>query len=160
MLTYSPPRPACWCNGRITPLALVLIMRFGTVSAAAGDPTQSQASIAQSATSRVVAAANAFLSTLDEKQQAKVLYKFDDKEQRARWSNFPTGFVPRGGISWQEMIEPQRTAALVACLKLARQTPSGAVARTHLLLAMQRIGSAGISLAGTYYLCLALTSRP
>src|SRR5579875_2685866 len=57
-----------------------------------------QPSDAPTTTSRVVTAANAFLSTLDEKQRKSVLYSFDDEEQRKRWSNFPTGFVPRGGM--------------------------------------------------------------
>ncbi len=63
-------------------------------------------------TSRVVTAANAFLSTLDEKQRKSVLYSFDDEEQRKRWSNFPTGFVPRGGISLKEMSATQQAAAM------------------------------------------------
>ena len=50
---------------------------------------------AQTAISRIVSAANTFLSTLDEKQRQKVLFAFDDDKQRARWSNFPTSFVPR-----------------------------------------------------------------
>jgi hypothetical protein len=41
-----------------------------------------------------------------------VLYKFDDDKQRARWSNFPAGFVPRGGLSLAELGEAQRSAAL------------------------------------------------
>jgi hypothetical protein len=43
-----------------------------------------------------VSAADAFLASLDANQRQQVLYAFDDNEQRARWSNFPTGVVPRG----------------------------------------------------------------
>jgi len=67
---------------------------------------------AQIATGRIVSAANAFLSTLDNKQRQTVLFTFDDEKQRQRWSNFPTGFVPRGGISLKEMNATQRAAAL------------------------------------------------
>jgi hypothetical protein len=67
---------------------------------------------APATTSRVVTAANAFLSTLDEKQRKSVLYSFEDEEQRKRWSNFPTGFVPRGGISLKEMRATQQAAAM------------------------------------------------
>ncbi len=70
------------------------------------------AATAQTATSRIVSAANAFLSTLDEKQRQSVMFAFDDDKQRARWSNFPTGFVPRGGISLKEMNATQRSAAM------------------------------------------------
>jgi len=66
----------------------------------------------QSATSRIVGAADAFLSTLNEKQRSAVLYKFDDDKQRARWSNLPIGMVPRGGLSLGELSDAQRAAAL------------------------------------------------
>jgi hypothetical protein len=64
------------------------------------------------ATDDIVRAANSFLSLLSTEQRQKVLYAFDDAKQRARWSNFPTGFVPRGGISLNEMSPPQRDAAM------------------------------------------------
>jgi hypothetical protein len=57
-------------------------------------------------------AANTFLSTLDEKQRQRVTFAFDDDKQRQRWSNFPTGFVPRGGISLKDMNAAQRVAAM------------------------------------------------
>jgi Protein of unknown function (DUF3500) len=66
----------------------------------------------QTATPRVVKAADAFLGTLDARQRQRVLYPFDDDEQRRRWSNFPTSFVPRGGISLKEMTPTQRSAAM------------------------------------------------
>jgi hypothetical protein len=66
----------------------------------------------QSSTQDVVRAANNFLSTLNESQRHRVEYAYDDAAQRARWSNLPTGFVPRGGISLEEMTAPQRSAAL------------------------------------------------
>jgi hypothetical protein len=62
--------------------------------------------------SRVVSAADTFLSSLDANQRQHVLYAFNDNEQRARWSNFPTGVVPRGGISFKQMTVPQRDAAM------------------------------------------------
>ena len=66
----------------------------------------------ETATPQVVKAANAFLGTLDAKQRQRVLYAFDDGEQRRRWSNFPTSFVLRGGISLKEMTPAQRSAAM------------------------------------------------
>lgn len=47
-------------------------------------------------TARIVGAADVFLASLDAEQRRQVLYAFGDNEQRARWSNLPTGFVPRG----------------------------------------------------------------
>lgn len=66
----------------------------------------------QKATARVVAAANAFLATLDAKQRAAVVFAFDDQKQRTRWSNLPTTFVKRAGLSMGEITEPQRSAAM------------------------------------------------
>jgi hypothetical protein len=68
--------------------------------------------VAQTATSRIVSAANAFLSTLNEKQRQIVLFSFDDQEQRKRWSNLPVAMVPRGGISLKEMNPAQGSAAM------------------------------------------------
>jgi Protein of unknown function (DUF3500) len=70
--------------------------------------------VAQQATTtnRIVTAAETFLSSLDAGQRQRVLYAFNDGEQRARWSNLPTGMVPRGGISFKQMTVPQRDAAM------------------------------------------------
>ena len=63
-------------------------------------------------TARIVSATNDFLATLDAKQRQSVMYAFNDEQQRARWSNFPTGFVARGGISLKDMTPTQRSAAM------------------------------------------------
>jgi hypothetical protein len=68
--------------------------------------------MAQTATSRIVSAANSFLSTLDEKQRQSVLFAYDDEQQRKRWSNLPISIVPRTGISFKEMNPAQATAAM------------------------------------------------
>ena len=64
------------------------------------------------ATDDIVHAANAFLSSLSTEQRQQVQYAFRDAKQRARWSNLPIGFVPRGGISLKQMSPPQREAAM------------------------------------------------
>src|SRR5262249_3497839 len=55
---------------------------------------------------------NSFLGTLDQKQRQRVLYAFDDQDQRRRWSNLPVAMVPRSGISLGEMNAAQRSAAM------------------------------------------------
>ncbi len=67
---------------------------------------------AQTATPRIVSAANTFLSTLDQKQRAAVLFSYDDQAQRTRWSNLPTSMVKRAGLSMGELSAPQRSAAM------------------------------------------------
>jgi hypothetical protein len=67
---------------------------------------------AQSSTEKVVHAANKFLASLSDDQKHKVLYAYNDEEQRARWSNFPTGFVARGGLRLKDLSESQSAAAM------------------------------------------------
>ena len=70
------------------------------------------ATMAQTPASRIVSAANAFLSSLDQKQRQSVQFAFDDEKQRVRWSNLPIPMVPRSGLSLKELTPPQRSAAL------------------------------------------------
>jgi len=70
------------------------------------------AAIAQTATSKIVTAANAFLATLEAQQRQKVLFAFDDEKQRVRWSNLPVRMVPRAGLSMGELSAAQRSAAM------------------------------------------------
>lgn len=58
----------------------------------------------------IVDAANDFLATLNDAQRKAVVYAFDDNQQRARWSNFPTSFVERGGIMRRDLNPEQRAA--------------------------------------------------
>jgi hypothetical protein len=81
------------------------------------------AATAPTAAHGAVTAANTFLSQLDETQRKKVLFAFDDSQQRARWSNLPTAFVARGGISLKEMNATQRSAAMA--LLAAALSPGG-----------------------------------
>ena len=63
------------------------------------------------ATGKTVAAAKAFLATLDEAGRAKVSFAFDS-EQKTKWSNFPVGIYPRNGLRWGDLSGAQREAAL------------------------------------------------
>jgi hypothetical protein len=67
---------------------------------------------AQTQTVRIVGAAKQFLSTLDQQQRQRLLFAFDDEQQRVRWSNLPTSFVHRAGLSLGELSAAQRSAAL------------------------------------------------
>lgn len=65
---------------------------------------------ADTTTAGVVAAAEALLATLDASQQESVLFAFDDDEQRANWSNFPTGIYERAGLRMGDLSEEQQAA--------------------------------------------------
>ncbi len=62
-------------------------------------------------TGKTVAAAKAFLATLDEAGRAKASLPFDS-EHKTRWSNFPVGMCPRNGVRWGDLSAVQRAAAL------------------------------------------------
>jgi Protein of unknown function (DUF3500) len=85
---------------------------IGAIGALALICSWATATAAETATSRIVSAANTFLSTFDDKQRQSVLLPFDDQKQRTNWSNLPVTFVPRAGISLKDMNAAQRSAAL------------------------------------------------
>ena len=70
-------------------------------AAATGNPAD--------ATARIVAAAQALLTTLDEAGRAKVQFPFEG-EQKTRWSNLPTGIFKREGLRMGDLTPPQRAA--------------------------------------------------
>jgi len=48
----------------------------------------------------VVSAANALIATLDDGQRERLLFSFEDNDQRVNWPNLPVGMVPRGGLRY------------------------------------------------------------
>jgi hypothetical protein len=63
------------------------------------------------ATQRVVAAANAFLATLDDAGRAKAVFAADDEAQRKNWSNLPSGIYKRAGLRMGDLKPAQEGAA-------------------------------------------------
>lgn len=62
-------------------------------------------------TGKTVAAAKAFLATLDDAGRAKVSFPFRS-EQKTKWSNFPVGIYPRNGLRLGDLSAPQRDAEM------------------------------------------------
>jgi hypothetical protein len=60
-----------------------------------------------------VAAANAFLETLDETERENALFDWTDTTQKQRWSNLPEGLFERDGLRWGDLSEEQQNAWLV-----------------------------------------------
>jgi hypothetical protein len=58
-------------------------------------------------TGKTVAAAKAFLATLDDAGRAKVNFPFDS-DQKSKWSNLPVGIYKRNGLRWGDMSAAQR----------------------------------------------------
>ena len=92
--------------------ALLFLCVFVWALVASGIRPQAADKSSPSTTSQVTHAAQSLLSTLNDQQRAKVIYPFDDHAQRARWSNFPTGFVPRGGLRLKDLDDAQRSAVM------------------------------------------------
>ena len=72
----------------------------------------SAAAAAPATTPRIVAAAEAFLATLDAGQKSTVQFAQGDTAQKQRWSNLPGGAFQRAGLRWADMNETQRNAWL------------------------------------------------
>jgi Protein of unknown function (DUF3500) len=64
------------------------------------------------ATSRTVAATEAFLGTLDDAQREQASFEFDSDLKRSNWSNLPAPLVERSGVALGDMTEEQRQAAM------------------------------------------------
>lgn len=63
------------------------------------------------ATGKTVAAAKAFLATLDNAGRSKVNFAFDS-DQKSKWSNLPEPMYKRNGLRLADMTAPQRDAAM------------------------------------------------
>ena len=75
-------------------------------------PTATSTPSTDDATPDIVAAANAFLTTLSTEEQAAVLFDWSDTEQKERWSNLPEGAFERDGLMWGNLSETQQNAWL------------------------------------------------
>ena len=64
---------------------------------------------AADATARIVSAAQALMTTLDDSGRAKLQFPFDGP-QKTRWSNLPTGIFERKGLRMGDLSAAQRAA--------------------------------------------------
>lgn len=74
-------------------------------------------------TVRVVAAAKTLLAKLSVAERSKLLFKYNDEEQRLRWSNLPTGIVERKGLRMGDL-KPEQIDAVMGLIK-ATMSPNG-----------------------------------
>lgn len=61
-------------------------------------------------TQKIADAGRRLMESLDEAQRKKLLFQFDDQQQRERWSNLPTGMFDRSGLRWGDLSESQKSA--------------------------------------------------
>src|SRR5215216_4305784 len=76
------------------------------------EETTTSAQGGSDATSRTVAATEAFLATLDDTQREQVSFDFDDELKESNWSNLPAPLVERSGVPLGDMTEEQQQAAM------------------------------------------------
>ncbi|MDV9175775.1 DUF3500 domain-containing protein [Streptomyces sp. W16] len=92
-------------------------------ASASSSATSTASTTAATSVSDVVDAANTFLDTLDDDQQAEVLLDFTEANATA-WSNLPCGSTCRVGIEFSTLSDTQLTAAK-AVVEAATGTGSG-----------------------------------
>jgi hypothetical protein len=112
-------------NQHFTVLALTLIVSLsGGLSPAVVAPARQRPAATATAgtTTKVVAAANAFLATLNDTERSKATFGFAS-EQRSGWSNLPSGIFERKGLRLGDLTDAQRTAAM--SLMSAALSPGG-----------------------------------
>src|SRR5437773_9642651 len=86
----------------------VTIAATGLAHRGATSPTASPAT-GSDTTARIVAAAQAVLTTLDAAGRAKVQFPFEGP-QKARWSNLPSGIFQREGVRMGDLTPAQRAS--------------------------------------------------
>jgi len=107
----SPIRIASTCFGVFVAIAATGFAQRSGTSPAASPGTPSDA------TARIVAAAQALATTLDEAGRAKVQFPFEGP-QKTRWSNLPSPMFQRAGLLLADLTPAQR-ASLNALLTTA-----------------------------------------
>jgi hypothetical protein len=141
--------------------SIAIAVSVGVLVAASARATWSTSSAVQApgaadATKRIVAAAQAFLSTLDDAHRTKVVFPFGG-EQKSRWSNLPTGIFAREGARLGDLTPPQRAAAMTllstAFSADGYQKVVGITRGDQVLVRPQTGGGGGVTFGeGEYYL--------
>jgi hypothetical protein len=94
--------------------AVMLVGVSFYASRASVGPAPTQGGKTATPTGRAVAAANAFLDTLDDNLRGKAMLDFQSPMKRKGWSNLPVTMVPRSGVRLGDLTKDQRKAAMDA----------------------------------------------
>jgi hypothetical protein len=90
-------------------LGLLVAVSSATLAQRAGTPPATQAGSATDATTKIVAAAQAVVASLDEAGRTKIQFPYDSP-QKAKWSNLPSPMFQRDGIRLADLTPAQRSA--------------------------------------------------
>ena len=91
--------------------AISLGLFIAVVAPAAGQRGATPSSTPSDTAARIVASAQAVLTTLDEAGRAKVQFPFEGP-QKTRWSNLPSGIFPRQGLHLGDLTPAQRASVM------------------------------------------------
>ena len=72
--------------------------------------TTAESTTTQDMTAKIVAAANAFLTTLSDAEKKTGLFDWTNTAQKQRWSNFPPAGFKREGLMWGNLSPAQQNA--------------------------------------------------
>src|SRR5262245_18422221 len=92
-------------------LRLAAKQQTGKINTAPAPPLRVEPAKESDVTGKTVAAARAFLATLDDAGRAKVSFAFNS-DQKSKWSNLPVGIYKRNGLRWGDLSAAQREATL------------------------------------------------
>jgi hypothetical protein len=90
-------------------LGVLAAWSSGGLAQRSASPPGSAGATPADATARIVAAADAVLSTLDDAGRSKVQFPFEGP-QKTRWSNLPSGIFKREGLRLADLTPAQRDA--------------------------------------------------
>lgn len=109
-------------------------------------------------TSAIVAAAEAFLNSLSAGHRETATFALSDNVQRANWSNFPEGMVPRSGLMMRELSDEQRS--LLDALMAEFMSERGMLNLEYQLIAEDTFPTGTEMLYGTGYYYVAFLGEP
>lgn len=109
-------------------------------------------------TAAIVIAANHFLNSLDATQRQAVMYAFNDNAQRANWSNFPEGMIPRGGLKLGALNIQQRKNLRAILREIMSELGTRNI--THQLISEDTLAPSNLMKYGTRYYYVAFLGKP
>ena len=100
------------------PFVFFCLIGMMNVLHASETPNQPQTEVidTEDQTVEVVAAAEALLGKLSNAERSATVFRFNDEDQRLKWSNLPTGIFQRKGLRMGDL-KPEQFDAVMAVLK-------------------------------------------
>ncbi|MEV6344413.1 DUF3500 domain-containing protein [Actinoplanes sp. NPDC051851] len=141
-----------------TAAVLSMIGATATINAYADDTGTTTTEAATDTTPAIVEAADAFLATLTDDEEAAVLFDWSNTDQKTKWSNLPQGLYTRDGLMWGDMSTEAQDAWLA--LMQATLSDEGYEQVREEWRADDELGDSGPCCYGQEYYWVALIGTP